>query len=416
VAAPAPHPIRLVVADDLQRSRLTVFFRLLLAIPHFIWAALFGVAATFVAFLSWWAALFSGRTPRGMHGFMAGFVRYLVQVEGYVFLAANPYPPFYVGDVSKTYPVDVEIDPPAPQRRPVTFFRLLLAIPALVISSALGASGGAGGGNAYYRVGASVGGVAAMAAFLTWFAALVRGRAPRGLRDLAAWGIGYGAQMGGYLFLLTDRYPNSDPRVHLASVGVLELPPMPATGVVSDDLRRSRLTVFFRLLLWVPHLVWFLLWTALAWLVGILNWLSALFAGRSPRPFARFLSAYVRYAVHQNAFLFLVGNPFPGFVGKPGSYPIDLELDPFHPQRRLTVLFRLFLWLPSFAVSSAAGGVLFIGAILGWFYALVRGRMPEGLRNAGAWAVTYSGQANAYLFLLSDRYPFSSPLAVRWAA
>ena len=30
---PSPHPIRLAVFDDLKRSRLTVFFRLLLAIP-----------------------------------------------------------------------------------------------------------------------------------------------------------------------------------------------------------------------------------------------------------------------------------------------------------------------------------------------------------------------------------------------
>ena len=28
------HPVRLVVTDDCRRSRLTVFFRLLLAIPH----------------------------------------------------------------------------------------------------------------------------------------------------------------------------------------------------------------------------------------------------------------------------------------------------------------------------------------------------------------------------------------------
>ena len=31
------HPVQLVVEDDLQRNRLTVFFRLILAIPHFIW-------------------------------------------------------------------------------------------------------------------------------------------------------------------------------------------------------------------------------------------------------------------------------------------------------------------------------------------------------------------------------------------
>ena len=36
-ASTAQHPVRLVVSDDLQRNRLTVFFRLILAIPHFIW-------------------------------------------------------------------------------------------------------------------------------------------------------------------------------------------------------------------------------------------------------------------------------------------------------------------------------------------------------------------------------------------
>jgi hypothetical protein len=39
-----PHPIRLIVTDDLRRSRLTVFFRLLLAIPHFVWLLLWGIA------------------------------------------------------------------------------------------------------------------------------------------------------------------------------------------------------------------------------------------------------------------------------------------------------------------------------------------------------------------------------------
>ncbi len=36
----ASHPVRLVVTDDLRRSRLTVFFRWLLAIPHLLWLGL----------------------------------------------------------------------------------------------------------------------------------------------------------------------------------------------------------------------------------------------------------------------------------------------------------------------------------------------------------------------------------------
>ena len=35
----AHHPIRLVVTDDLQRNRLTSFFRLIVAIPHLVWLA-----------------------------------------------------------------------------------------------------------------------------------------------------------------------------------------------------------------------------------------------------------------------------------------------------------------------------------------------------------------------------------------
>jgi hypothetical protein len=60
------HPIRLAVTDDLRRSRLTVFFRLLLAIPHFVWLYLWTIAAEIVLLIGWFAALFIGRLPNGI--------------------------------------------------------------------------------------------------------------------------------------------------------------------------------------------------------------------------------------------------------------------------------------------------------------------------------------------------------------
>lgn len=69
--APEPHPIRLVVTDDLERSRFTVFFRLLLVIPLGIWAAVWGVAAAVVVLVAWVTALVTGRVPGGLHEFMA---------------------------------------------------------------------------------------------------------------------------------------------------------------------------------------------------------------------------------------------------------------------------------------------------------------------------------------------------------
>jgi hypothetical protein len=399
------HPIRLVVTDDLRRSRLTVFFRLLLAIPHFLWIALLGIVVVVIAVLNWFATLFAGRSPQGLHDFLAGWIRYVTHIEAYLFLAANPYPGFFLLS-SRPYPVDVEIDPPEPQRRLVTFFRVILFIPALIVSNAFAGFGGGASRSGNYSGGG--GGLAGVAALLNWFSSLARGRSPRGLRDVTAWSLGYAAQTWGYALLLTERYPYSGPELHLAHAEADETEPA-ARLAVTDDLRRSRLTVFFRPVLAAPHLVWFFLWTVLAWPAAALNWLAALFLGRSPRPLARFLAAYLRYGTHFWAFLSLTGNPFPGFVGKPGSYPVDLELDPFAPQNRWVTLFRLVLAVPAWLLAVTAYGLLVTTALLGWFASLVRGRMPEGLRNAGAYALGYAAQAHAYAFVLTGRYPYSGP-------
>jgi hypothetical protein len=35
--------------------------------------------------------------------------------------------------------------------------------------------------------------------------------------------------------------------------------------------------------------------------------------------------------------------------------------------------------------------------------------MPAGLRDVGVWVLRYAGQTNSYLYLLTDRYPYSGP-------
>src|SRR6266699_6195927 len=113
-ATAGSHPIGLIVTDDLQRNRLTVFFRLLLAIPHFIVVALWAIVAELAVLIAWFAGVFTGRVPDGLHNFIASFVRYSTRVTAYVFLLADPYPPFGSGG---SYPIDVRIDPAQPQSR-----------------------------------------------------------------------------------------------------------------------------------------------------------------------------------------------------------------------------------------------------------------------------------------------------------
>ncbi len=179
------HPIGLIVTDDLRRSRLTVFFRLLLAIPHLIVLYIFGIVIQFVAFIAWIIAVLLGRLPGGLHDFLELYVRYLTRVSAYLLLLANPWPPFRV----KPYPIDVRIDPPQKQNRLTVFFRLLLAIPAIILS-------------AVFRI------VNTLVAFFGWFYCLALGRMHEGMRNLSAWMLGYEAQTYAYLFFLTGKYPS----------------------------------------------------------------------------------------------------------------------------------------------------------------------------------------------------------------
>lgn len=180
----ADHPIGLVVTDDLNRSRLTVFFRLLLAIPHLIVLYVWGIVAFIAVIVAWFAALFTARVPVGLHNFVAGYFRYSTHVFGYLFLLADPWPSF---SPSSPYPFDARIDGPQPQGRLGVFFRGILAIPALILASV-------------FRT------VNQIIAFLGWFYALATGRMSRGMRDTSAWLFRY--ELQSYIFLLTGRYPS----------------------------------------------------------------------------------------------------------------------------------------------------------------------------------------------------------------
>ena len=244
-------------------------------------------------------------------------------------------------------------------------------------------------------------------AFFGWFACLALARMPRGFRDFQAYALRYGAQTYGYLLFLTDRYPDSDPVEPRTSA---ELPAQSVRIRIEDDLRRSRLTVLFRLLLAFPHFVWLLLWSIAAFIGSIANWFATLVLGRSPRPLHRFLAAYLRYSTHVSAYLFLVANPFPGFTGAAGRYPVDLEIEGPVAQRRWKTLLRILLALPALFIASGLGFLLFVVGFFGWFAALVTGAMPRGLRNAGAYALRYIAQTSAYAsYILTDRYPYTGP-------
>jgi hypothetical protein len=164
-------------------------------------------------------------------------------------------------------------------------------------------------------------------------------------------------------------------------------------------------TVFFRLLLVVPHFIWLYAWMWALLPVLAFNWFATLFAGRTEDDVHSFIGRWVRYQTHVNAYLFLVANPWPRFSGKPGTYPVDLEIDPPQPQSRWVTFFRLVLVIPAYVFSAVLGTVAQVVAVISWFVCLVLGRIPKGMRDLTAYCLRYQAQAYAYLFLLTSRYP-----------
>ena len=179
----------------------------------------------------------------------------------------------------------------------------------------------------------------------------------------------------------------------------------PIRLIVNDDLQRTRLTVFFRLILAIPLILWAILWGVIASLAWLVNWFATLFMGRSPDGLHNFLATFLRFSTHVRAYTLLVADPYPGFTGQEGSYPIDLEVDPPQEQNRWTVFFRVILAIPAMLLTNILSNLSQLLAIFSWFIALVTGRVPEGLRNFAALAIRFETQTYGYLMLLTGKYP-----------
>jgi 2-(1,2-epoxy-1,2-dihydrophenyl)acetyl-CoA isomerase len=179
----------------------------------------------------------------------------------------------------------------------------------------------------------------------------------------------------------------------------------PIRLTVADDLRRWRLTVAFRWLLGLPHLLVAGLWVYLAILVAIANWVITLARGRPASGLAAWTARFVRYQTHVYAYIYFVADPYPPFRGWPGTYPVDLAIAPPGPQARWKTLLRIVLVIPAYVFMTVLQYVLYVVAFLGAIFALVMGRYPRGFRDLSAYVLRYMAQTWGYLLLLTDTYP-----------
>jgi hypothetical protein len=204
-AGPAGQPgpadeILVAFAEPADQRRLTVLVRIILAIPQLVVLYVLGIAAEVVAVICWFAALVTGRLPAGLAEFQVGYLRWTTRVYAYLFLLTDVYPPFEFEE--SDYPVRMRAEP-GPLNRLAVLFRIILVIPALIVSVLLGY------------------GVSFLVMFVTWLIVLIAGQMPRPLHEALAAVVRYEVRVHGYFLMLTARYPG----------GLFGDPATPAFGV-----------------------------------------------------------------------------------------------------------------------------------------------------------------------------------------
>jgi Domain of unknown function (DUF4389) len=181
------YPARVDINFPDHLSRLLIFVKWLLAIPHYIALIFLGIGVYVVLVISWFAVLITGRYPPGLFNYMVGVFRWATRVQAYVFLMADAYPPFTLED-DPAYPVRVEIDYPEHVARWRPLIHWLLAIPALIAAALILF-------------------VAEICVLIAWFAILFTGRYPQALFDVVLIAFRWSIRTNVFNYWMEEQYP-----------------------------------------------------------------------------------------------------------------------------------------------------------------------------------------------------------------
>lgn len=180
-------PVLLAIAPPARQARVTVLFRGLLAIPHYIVVWALGVAASVLVIIGWFAALFTGELPDFAADFLTGYLRWYVRLFAYTMLLTDDYPPFAIGDAD--YPVRIALRPGGLNNLAV-LFRFFLMLPAGILAALLNSA------------------AMTVLGFVSWLVTLVAGRLPSALHQAQSAVLRYSMRYLGFAYMLTSAYPS----------------------------------------------------------------------------------------------------------------------------------------------------------------------------------------------------------------
>jgi hypothetical protein len=207
------------------------------------------------------------------------------------------------GTVEGRYPVQFSVEyPDRDLNRLTTAFRVIVAIPILIVAATVGGHETSWGtGEHSSTIAAGAGGLLFLAPLLM---ILFRQKYPRWWFDWNLELLRFSNRIGAYLALMDDRYPSTDERQSVA----LDYPYPDA----KDGLNRWLPLV--KWLLAIPHYILLVfLWLA-AVVAVIIAWFAILFTGRYPRGLFDFVLGVFRWTNRVVAYAFvLVTDQYPRF-------------------------------------------------------------------------------------------------------
>ena len=203
-----PYPVQVSLDPPVEpRNKMTVGFRIILAIPHallvgglayagvsfsfwnsfggFFNTGVLGAVAGVCAVICWFAILFANQHPQGLKDLIMFYLRWRTRAVAYMALFRDEYPPF--GD--EAYPASIEVTIAEGERDKTSIaLRFIYAIPHILAMIVLGIAW-------------------TVTSIIAWFAILMNDTYPEGLYNFGVGVYRWGLRVEAYVLLLVDEYP-----------------------------------------------------------------------------------------------------------------------------------------------------------------------------------------------------------------
>lgn len=167
----------------------------------------------------------------------------------------------------------------------------------------------------------------------------------------------------------------------------------------------NRVSCALRIFYAFPHLILLNVWGQASEVAALIQWFGCVFTGKRSEGLWKFTNSYMDYAARVYSYTALLFDDYPAFGTDPGTVPVQYNLTFEEEANRLTVGLRLIWAIPALIIAAALAVYGLILGVVAWFSIVFTGKMPRGVFDPMVKVIRYGLQANAYVLLLTDKYP-----------